>query len=879
MFDLERAIAEWKKTLRRNPAVEDGHIAELEANLRDEVEDLIARGRRLEEAFAQAVKTTGRPQDLEAEYLKARTRRRFGRPSGQPPRFVPALVWNYAKIALRKMRRQKGFSFINIAGLSVGMACCILILLWVKDERSYDRFHDNGDRIYRVLSVDRDGGGDSWDTSSPAPLGETLVRDFPEVLRATRVQSGWSGWNIHRGETGYPESKLAAVDPAFFEIFRFPFVAGDSKTSLRERSSIVLTESLARKFFGDKDALGQTVQMNESDLLVTGVIRDLPRNSHLQFDYAFPLDNMMVWRSSRLDDWTYRQCATYIEMRPGVRIKDFLKKAAGLVQKHEPKSKVELDFQPLAEIHLRSKSLSNFAVQYPNPGNATFVLIFTLTAVCVLLLACVNFMNLSTARYGSRAMEVGVRKLTGATRWDLVRQFLGESILTALVAVGAAVFLVILAFSAFNNLSGKAMVPADLVRLPTILGLLVIALLTGLAAGGYPAAFLSSFAPAKVLKGGVRLGVRRGGVLRKALVVGQFAFTVVLLTATLIIYGQLRYMQNKDLGFDRHNVVSFAGYGAYDDENFASAKQELLRNPDILSVSRCFPPGRGAEGTTAVDWEGKDPGREVMIYSDIGDHDYLRTFGLTMAEGRFYAPEFPTDAENFVLNETAARLIGQGSPLGKKFTFQGRTGTIIGVVRDYYGGSLHIPISPKIIKLENGFFVSVKFRPGSTTAVMEFLTQAWKKFVPNRPFRYDFLDESINNYYKTEYLIGKIFGIFAGLAVLIACLGLFGMAAYTAEQRTKEIGVRKALGAKTSGLVFLLTREFVQWVLLANIIAWPIAYVLGRLWLLNYAYKMTFGPAVFLTASGLSLTIALLTVGYLAWKAAASDPVKCLRYE
>jgi putative ABC transport system permease protein len=603
-------------------------------------------------------------------------------------------------------------------------------------------------------------------------------------------------------------------------------VAGDPKTALRERYSIVLTESLARKFFGDKDALGQTVQMNERDLLVTGVIRDLPRNSHLQFDYAFPLDNMRVWRSSRLDDWNYLQCATYVETRPGVRIGDLRMKAAGLIQKHEPKSKVELDFQPLADIHLRSKRLSNFAVQYPNPGNATFVLIFTLTAVCVLLLACVNFMNLSTARYGSRALEVGVRKLTGAARSDLIRQFLGESILTALIALGAAVLFVLLAFPAFNDLTGKAMIPADLVRFSTILGLLAIALLAGLAAGSYPALFLSSFSPAKVLKGRVRLGVRRGGVLRKALVVGQFAFTVVLLAATIVIYGQLRFMQNKDLGFDRHNIVSFAGYGSYD-ENYAAAKQDLLRNPDILSVSRCFPPGRGLEGTTAVDWEGKDPGLKVTIYSDIGDHDYLRTFGLTMAEGSFYSPEFPTNAENFVLNETAARLLG----------------------------------------------------PGSMTAVMDFLTQTWKKFVPRRPFRYDFLDESINNFYKTEHLIGKIFGIFAALAVLIACLGLFGMAAYTAEQRTKEIGVRKTLGAKTSGLVFLLTKEFVQWVTLANLLAWPIAFGLGRLWLRNYAYKMTLGPAVFLAASGLSMTIALLTVGYLAWKSAVSDPVKCLRYE
>ncbi len=879
MFDLEQAVREWKKIIKRNPALEDGEIAELEANIRDEFDELSSRGLPPEEAFTAARDTAGCPELLETEYAKAHSASRLRHPlSWRRPRFMPSLVWNYAKIALRKIRRQKGFSFINIAGLAVGMAACILIFLWVQDESSYDRFHENAGRIFRVISVDRAGGGDSWDTAGPAPVGETLVRDYPEVLKATRVQSGWTGWNLHRGEDRFTETTLAAVDPAFFEVFAFPFIAGDPKSALKDRFSIVLTESLARKIFGKKDAFGQVVQMNETDLRVSGVIRDIPRNSHLQFDYAFPLENMREWRSSGLDDWAYRQCATYIETKPGVTAGDLRTKAAGIVQRHLPESKLELDFQPLAAIHLRSQRLKNFAVQYPNPGNAIFVVVFSLTAVCILLLACINFMNLSTARFGSRALEVGVRKLNGATRSDLVRQFLGESFLTALVSLAVAVLLALLALPAFNGLSGKVFSPADLFRLPTILGLLVIIVLTGLAAGSYPAVFLSSFAPAKVLKGSLRLGVRRGGALRKVLVVGQFAFTIILLTSTLIIYGQLRYMQGKDLGFDANNVVSFAGYGAYD-ENFAAAKQELLQNPDILSVSRCFPPGPGNEGTTAVGWEGKDPGHEVVFYDDRGDYDYLKTFGLTMAEGRFYSSEFPTDADNFVINETAARFLGTGSAIGKKFSYNGRTGIVIGVMADYHGGSLHTPILPKVIRLMDGFFVSVRYRPGTIKAVMEFLSQAWKRFVPERPFRYDFLDEGIARRYATERRIGKIVLVFAGLAVLIASLGLFGMAAYSAEQRTKEIGIRKTLGAGTTGLLVLLTREFVQWVLLANLIAWPVSYGAGRFILRAYAYRMTLGPTVFLAASGLALAIALLTVGYLAWKSASAAPVKCLRYE
>lgn len=869
MFDLEKAISDWKRELKGGRALEDGYRRELEEHLRDKIDDLVAQGARPAAAFEEAVRSLGRRDDIDTEFVKARKgQRRAGN----------ALIGNYARIALRKFRRQKGFSFINLAGLSVGMACCILILLWVKDEMSFDRFHKNADRIFRVLSLDRAGGGDAWDTSSPAPLAETLVRDFPEVVRAVRVQCGWDGWDLRRGPAVFPEARLAAVDPAFFEIFAFPFIAGDPRTALANRHSVVLTESLARKFFGGESALGQALQMNGTDLRVTGVIRDLPRNSHLQFEYAFPLDNMREWRESRLDDWAYRQCATYVETRPEATGKTLRHKIKGLVQKHAPASRVELDLQPLRDIHLRSTRIRNFAVQYPNPGNIAYIFLFTAAAACILLLACVNFMNLATARYGARALEVGVRKLAGAGRADLVRQFLGESVLASFVALAVAVWLVVLALPAFNALSGKSLAAADLVRLPALGGFLAIALLTGLAAGSYPALFLSSFSPARVLKGGLRLGLRRGGALRKILVVGQFAFTIALLAAALIIAGQMRYFRNKDLGFNPHNVVSFAGYGNYY-EDFPAAKQELLKNPNILSVSRCFPPGPGFGGTTAVDWEGKDPRLDVAVYGDMGDYDFLETFGLAMAEGRFFSRDHPTDADNFVLNETAARLLGPGPAVGKRFSMNGRTGIIIGVIKDYFAGPLHVPIQPKVVELRDGFFVSVKYRPGSTASVMTFLEETWRKFVPGQPFRADFLDETIDGYYKAERQTGKIMLAFAVLAVFIACLGLFGMAAFAAEQRTKEIGIRKTLGAGPGHLIGLLLGEFVQGVVLANLIAWPLAYAAGRIWLGNFAYKMTLGPAVFLAASGLALAVALLTVGFLAWKTAAADPVKCLRYE
>jgi putative ABC transport system permease protein len=878
MFSLEREIKRWKQGLAANPTLEDGYIAELESHVRDKVEDLVRTGMSPKEAFFEVTAAMGQADDIGREFYKAHTIRRSGRPSWQPPRFMPALAWNYFKIALRKIKRQKAYSFINISGLAVGMACCILLLLWVRDELGYDKFHENGGRIFRVVSVDRAGGGDSWDTGSPAPLGQALGKDYPEVLKFTRMQTGWAGWNLHLGEKVFLEAKLAAVDPAFFEVFHFPFVKGDPKTALQERFSVVLTESLAGKFFGDNDPMGRTLQMSEVDLRVTGVIQDIPRNSHIQFDYAFPLVNMTAWRSSKLESWRYMQCATYLELKGGIYGQEFSKKISGIVKNHDPASKVELSLQPLSDIHLRSSRINNFAVEYPNPGNITYVYIFSLTAFCVLLLACINYMNLATARFGTRAKEVGVRKTAGAGRRDLVRQFLGESILMSLTSLVAALLLVLLMIPAFNRLSGKKISPSDLGDPQTVLGLIGITLLVGVLAGIYPAFFLSSFHPAKVLKGIANLGTRRGGKLRKILVVSQFAFTIILLTATLVIYSQLKFIQNKDLGFDKSNIVSFAGYGQYE-RNFDATKQELLQNPAIVSVSRCFPPGPGFEGTTNVDWEGKDPSREVVFYFDEGDYDFLKTFGLTMAEGRFYSREFPTDAGNFVINETAAKLIGPASSLGKKFSYQARAGTIIGVMKDYFGGSLHAPIQPKVVKLSNGFFISVKFKPGMTSEVMTFLEQKWKKFVPGRPFRYHFLDEDIDSNYKTERQTGKVFRSFAILAVIIACLGLFGLASYTAEQRTKEIGIRKVLGAKASGIVLLMTKEFIKWVLLANIIAWPAAYFLMSRWLGRFAYRISLGPGLFLFSAGSALLIALATVSYQAIRAALDDPVKSLRYE
>ena len=878
MFDLDKAVRSWRKNMASNESLEDGTLAELESHLLDEIDRLSEAGKSLREAFGQAVQTIGFPDHIGAECYKTSTRRWSGRPPWKPSRWIPSLASNYFKTTVRKLKRHKGYSAINIAGLAIGMAICLLILLWVRDELSYDRFHANSRHIFRITSENHTGGRIDASAGSPAPIGPTLKEIFPEIRRYTRVQSGWTGWFLHYGDINFMEERLAAVDPSFFEVFPFPFIKGDPKTALLERHSIVLTKTLAAKCFGDEEPLGKTMQISDSDMTVTGVIEDPPHNSHLQFDYAFPAVNMTDWRSSRLDSWKYDQFATYILVHENTRISELGKKILDIVKNYDSEANLKLFLQPLKDIHLHSAGMNSWMVVYPNPGNIDYVRIFSVIAACILLLACINFMNLSTARAGTRVREVGMRKVSGADRSDLIQQFFGESLVLAFLSLILAVLLAEFLLPAFNLLSGKSL-SLDLTAGPEIiLGLLAVALVTGIVSGSYPALFLSSFQPVKVLRPSVRYDTGRGGALRKVLVVSQFTFTVVLIIGTVVIHSQLRFIQNKDLGYDKDNIMTFASYGQYD-ENYPASRGELLQNPNILNVCRAFPPGPGHDGNTEVTWEGKDPAVEVMFFNEAVDYDYLDTFGMSMAEGRFFSPKFPTDTENYIINETAVKAMGLDNPLGKKLTYREASGTIIGVIKDYHGGSLHRKIEPKVITYSpGGFFVCVKYR-GAENKVIGFLKEKWDKFVPGCPFQYRFLDESIAAQYETEHHIGRIFQYFSGLAVLIACLGLFGLASFSAERRTKEIGIRKILGASASGIIFSFSKEFAKWVLLANLIAWPAAYWIMFAWLQRFAYRIDLDIKIFMLSAAASLAIAVITVSYQSLRTALANPVDSLRYE
>ncbi|NIM91431.1 MAG: FtsX-like permease family protein [Candidatus Aminicenantes bacterium] len=879
MLDLEKAIRNWRKALHKIESLEDGHIAELEAHLRDELEERLNRGENEDEAFQKAITNIGTVLDIGAEVYKANTRSLYSRPPWEQGRFMPALIWNYIKIALRKIKRQKGFSLINIAGLAVGMAACILILIWVQDELSYDKFHKNRDQIFRINVVDTSGGTTFYQAGSPAPLGQAMLTELPEVENFVRVQAGWPRWNLNFGEKRFLEEYLAAVGPAFFEIFQFPFIKGDPKTALDDRYSIVLTEDLAKKIFGDEDPMGKIVQLNNTDMTVTGVINNLPRNSHLRFTFAFPAVNMTKWRESKLDEWSYDQFATYVVLRKNANITNVNKKMMNIVKQHLPQTQGRVYLQPLRRIHLHSTGINTWMLAYPNKGNITYVYIFSLTAFCILLLACVNFMNLSTARHSTRAKEVGMRKVVGARKSDLIRQFLGESTLLTFIALAISVLLVELILPTFSRLAGKGLSLFQSGNWQILAGLFIIALVTSLISGSYPAVFLSSFQPVKVIKNVRQLGTSRGGALRKVLVVFQFTFTIGLLICTAVIYLQLYFMQNRDLGYDTDNIVYFAGYNDYE-TNYEAAKNELLQNPDILGVCRGFPPPAGEWGTTEVDWEGRDSSLEVKIARGPCSYDYLKVFNLKIVKGRFFSSKYANDDQNWVLNETAIKAMGVEDPVGKWFSLKDQKGTIIGILKDFHGSSLHNPIAPVAMQPGRGFHVFVKYRPENIGALMAFLKTKWDKFVGTHiPFRYEFIDENIKNWYKTEQRIGNIFRYFTVLTVFIACLGLFGLASFMAERRTKEIGIRKVLGAGVSGIVLLLTKEFAKWVMVANVIAWPLAYFVSKRWLQGFAYRIDLGWEIFVLSAFVALLIAVGTVSYQAVKAAIANPVKALRYE
>lgn len=807
--------------------------------------------------------------------------------------FAPcAMLNNYLKIARRNLIKHKGYTAINIAGLAVGMACCYLILLYVRNELSYDRFHEKAERIYRVLATFEQNGQKSAPlTVTSAPIAPALQQEYPEVITAVRLRETARRVLVAQHEKKFYEEKFYFADAQLFELFDFPLQQGDPRTALQDPHAIIISPEAAEKYFGNENPMGKTLtaELGNREFKVTGVLAKIPSNSHLQPNFIVPFEN---GAGTNLNNWWGFSYYAYLLLPENVPAAELEKKFPDFIHKHYANTpagypKLALQLQPLTDIHLHS----NFDDRAGELGSMTYLYLFSALAFFVLIIACINFMNLATARSQQRAKEVGVRKLVGVQRSMLIMQFLSESLLLAFLALIVAAGLVEFFLPFFNQLSGKALEVNYFQEGFVAAGFIAIALLVGILAGSYPAFFLSRFQPVEVLKG--KFSRHLGGArLRQALVVAQFAISIVLIAGTLIIHNQLEFMRNKKLGFDKEQVVVVPLTGREAGRKWPALKTELLRHPEISSVtaSSSMPADEGWWQTGAR-VESANAEEEQVVYTFQIDYDFVKTLGIDVAAGRDFSPAFASDSSAaFIVNEAAVKKFGWGTAeaaLGKKFSWLGegpdiaKTGTVIGVTKDFHFRGLHEQIAPAVFHLMpyRMDFLALRILPQQAPRALEILKQAWLEFDPAHPLEYSFLDDKVDSIYQSEETLRRIMGLFSSLAIFVAGLGLLGLASFTTEQRTKEIGVRKVLGASVPGVVLLLSKDFAKLVLIAFLIATPIAYLAMRKWLEDFAYRTDIGLQVFLLSGVLAVIIAFLTVSYQAIKAALANPVEALRYE
>lgn len=800
------------------------------------------------------------------------------------------MLKNYFHIALRNLKKYKAFSFINIIGLAIGVACCILISIYVLDEISYDKFNNNADQIYRVYIKASIEGREMNSAVTPPPLGAALVRELPEVIKYTRVFFT-PNMLIRYKNNVFNETRFFWADSSLFDVFSISFIKGNPKTALNEPHTVVLTESLAKKYFGNENPIDKIMNFEDgTPYVVKGVIKDCVPNTHFHYDMFASMASIELGKS---EFWFNDVLYTYIVLKKGASPSLVEDKIPALIRKYgstqlyqalgismddwiKKGNAYKILLQPLTSIHLNSHLENEIE---PN-SDIQYVYIFSIIALFILLIACINFMNLSTARSITRSKEVGIRKVLGSNKAQLVRQFLIESFMLTFVALFIAIALVELLLPLFEQLSGKQLHSGYLFNIYTIPLLLITILVVGAIAGNYPAFFLSSFQPAEVLKG--KILATKGNWLRSGLVVFQFSISIMLFIGTFIVYNQLKYIQNKKLGFDKNQILVIKRAWAL--ENHSQAfKEELLKNPHIFySSSSNDVPGQ-TFSQSLLKLENSPSNKQSLLAVMFTDYDFIKTLGIKLQSGRFFSMDYPSDSLSVVINETAARILNLKHPIGEIINYPGINlhYKIIGVVNDFNFESLHQKVRPLVIRLNTGqaAFMPIKLSSNDIERTVTFIKDKWKKFVPNKPFEYYFLDDELSKLYISEQKTMQLISVFSIIAIFIASLGLFGLAANTAERKTKEIGIRKALGATVSGVIFLLSKEFTKWVIIANIIAWPAAYYLMHNWLKNFAYRIEINWTVFVLSGTIALIIALATVSMHAIKAAMANPIKSLRYE
>lgn len=785
------------------------------------------------------------------------------------------MIKNYFRIAWRNLQRSRFFAALNIAGLAFGMAVCFFILCWVTDEYSVDKFHANGKNIYR-LQVNVDWGGIRTMGVTPVVLGDELKNTFPEITANVKVRSFEDNMLFKTNGKTQVERKAVYATPNFLETFDFSLVAGDKHTALVQPNSIVLTEALAKKYYGDGDPIGQIIKLGDGkSLQVTGVLAKLPANSSLLFDFIMPFALTLQNDPWLLKPGSY-SISNYMVLRPGTDIQQLTAKMQQNYKRQNPTQKNELWLQPFEDVYLHGK-YENGKV---TGGRIEYVRLFFITALIVLAIACINFMNLSTAQASRRAREVGVRKSLGATRSSLVMQFTGEAILMAAIAAIIAGVVVVALMPVFNNFTGKHIVFTLPIVGKYLLGLLAVTLVTGLLAGSYPAFVLSRFLPVKVLKGDVSSS---GGasLLRKNLVVIQFVLSFIFIVGSVVIYSQMNYIYHRNLGMDRENVMYVELDNGFHPKQDA-IEQALAQLPQVKSFtySNFLPLSIGGSSADLA-WEGKPDQMVVNTAPLVIGYDYTKTLGISMMEGREFSRDFASDSGAYLINETAARIMGMVDPVGKEIGFWNGKGKIIGVVKDFHFASMRENINPVVMMLQpkDNNYIMLRLAKGDVAAEVAAVEKVFNRLNPEYPLDYHFLDETFDSMYQSETMLKKLAEVFAIVAVLISCLGLFGLSVFTAEQRRKEIGIRKILGASVMSVTTLLSREFLLLVGLGVMLATPVSWYLMHNWLSGFAYHVNLSAWVFITAGLLALMIALATVSFQSVKAALANPVQSLKSE
>lgn len=782
---------------------------------------------------------------------------------------------NYLRIGWRNLRRYKMYSSINIGGLAIGLAVGILILVWVQDELSYDRFHEKGESLYK-LSVSFSSGTDvqTW-SGMPGPIAVHAVKDIPGVQAATRMRDNWG--NIGKftyNNNDFFDVNLAYVEPSFFTIFTFPLLKGNVQHPFPDNNSVIVTRSAALKYFGTADVMGKVIQGDGKNYAVSGIVEDFPEQSSIKYDFLMPFSILQasfggngLWKTVD-EDWGNFYYNTYLQLAPNASPSKVAAAIAKLRPDGNQEPGIKYNVQPLHDIHLYNADLSE--------GGIKVVRIFLIIAIVILLIACVNYVNLSTARAMQRAAEVGVRKIVGASRRQLFIQFVWESVLVFMLALVLAIAIVVVMIPFYNNLTEKHL-SFGLQNLQMVFAIGLSMLVTLIVAGIYPAVILSSFNPLKTLKGGLNLSGSNIS-FRRALVVIQFVIATVLIVSTLVVGQQLRYIKSKALGYDKENIFFFYSGQMYN--HLEAAVQELATSPGIATASTSNQKMTSIDNSTGdTYWEGKEKDETLIAHAFSADKNFLEMMKFKFVRGGNFNNS-RADSAHFIINETAAKMMRMEDPIGKKFRLWSMEGTIIGVVKDFHYASLHEKIGPLVIHYRpSSDIVYVKTKPGEIDKAVASAERLYKRYNTGFPFRYDFIDDNLNKLYKLDKRTGKLFNYFAGIAIFISCLGLFGLATFATGQRVKEIGVRKVLGASVTNIVTLLTSDFLKIVIVSIVLSVPIAWYIMNRWLEDYAYRITINWGVFILAGGLAVIVAILTVSFQAIKAALANPVRSLKTE